>query len=372
MYCRFCGTMIPEDSSFCPKCGEKVSDENAPEVPAEENAGAKAQNAAAGDAGSAAEESSVPEKSGAECETTAEQKKKGSAAPVILMAAFCFADGCVRTLSHLNIRQIVFLTQQGIISNVFKDIALDFGTKLAVESVQQIIGIALVLLVILIRRRHLGKIKYKDLIVMGVYFVCSAVFGRLSDGISVSALNVFGDAVVMGLNNAAAIEIYIGAAILINWIVLAVFILARTDAVKFSKALWISASAAVFVFSVIYAAAAPRFARVLFMRGFPAEAVVYSVNALRMTFIFGWVKPAAELLAAFLYGRKRIGFVPALVYSPAVGIVNTACTAGAVAVMLWLHLRPGVIGLGEAAAYLLGILFMVIFSLCTGKKSNCN
>lgn len=372
MYCRFCGDVIPEDSVFCPKCGGKVSGENAPEVRESENADAKAQNAAAMDSYFAAEESWAPEKSGAECEIAAEQNKKGSAVPVILMAALCFAAGCVRTLSHINIRQIIFLAQQGILSSVFKDIALAFGVKLAVESVQQIIGIALVLLVILIRRRHLGKIKYKDLIVMGVYFVCSAVFGRLSYGISVSALNVFGDAVVMGLNNAAAIEIYIGAAILISWIVLAVFILARTDAVKFSRALWISASAAVLVFSVIYAAAAPWFARALFMRGFPAEAVEYSVNALRMTFIFGWVKPAAELLAAFLYGRKRIGFVPALVYSPAVGIVNTACTAGAVAVMMWLHLRPGVIGLGEAAAYLLGILFMVIFSLCTGKKSNCN
>lgn len=33
MYCRICGSRIPEDSVFCPRCGEKVLPFSAPESP---------------------------------------------------------------------------------------------------------------------------------------------------------------------------------------------------------------------------------------------------------------------------------------------------------------------------------------------------
>ena len=282
-------------------------------------------------------------------------KERSGAMPVLLMALACLIVGGANTVMSFNFTAF-FTFIKGGHTEAIPQLLMNFLANVGHDAIEQIVGIVLILVVILLRKKYLSGINYKDFAVMALFFVASIVFGKIgstSGQLSLTAtLNQDAIASVGVKNGVVAL---VAVPNLVNWLCLSVFVLAKTGAKKLSRIF----GGAVVLVSVVLSVVCCISARKLALLSYPESLASAAIPAVRVALLFSFVAFAVSILFWLLYGEGQLKFVVGIIYilvQPAllaILTVGTSIVGGAIgASKLGLGLAVSV--LAEPIAYVLG------------------
>ena len=329
MLCKYCGNEVSENNKFCSKCGGKVEAEIAPEaVPAE-----------------------------------AEPKKKNTGIiAAVIMAAVLLLQNLISFVSSLGFSSMWLNHKYGM---SLDHIITMFKTNLTLASVRillpAVLGAALVVAVILIRKNKLEALKIRDAITFCVYIIASGVLGYGLSLFSAYVTGRYGEFTLAAMSAANAVLALTSLSILTGWLVLAMFILARSGARVASLIFWICLTCLPLIGAVI----AIVFSMTLLRLYSTAPAVLDVASTyIRISALVNLIPGVVTPLFWYAYGSRKIGFVPAIIYGVFQPILNLGCgILGLFLVMNVFHLSMAYVGLGNALAYILGGTYVLIFAL---------
>ncbi|MBQ8896932.1 MAG: zinc-ribbon domain-containing protein [Clostridia bacterium] len=343
MYCKHCGRKLDEDARFCPACGKTV-EKDAAEEPVY----------------TPEEPVYVDE------EPTAAPKAKSPVLPAILMGVFLLVWNFITVLLNLNLRTLTTLIQQGL-DRGLRNFFISFSVNAGLVCVQAFIGAVIVLVVILIRRKKLASVTYKDLIAFAVFVVSVYVFNRLGGLITANAMNRYGGSIVAAKAASTSALSIAGFSTLLGWVGLAIFLLARSGA----KIVSLIAGICVVVFYFIVGVCLAVFAAPV-MRLFTTHSSVIedAIIFLRIGAIVMVLPVFVQLLFYWGWGSEKIGFIPAVIYGPVQGFLNLVLGSALT------YLLTGVIKTGlayvEAASvlpWLAGGVYLILFTVLGAVKA---
>lgn len=358
MYCKHCGRKLDEDARFCPACGKTVEKDVAEEpvyVAEEPVYVAEEPVYVAEEPDYAAEE---PEEA---------PKAKSPILPAILMGVFLLVWNFITVLLSLNLRTLTTLIQQGF-DRGLRNFFISFSVNAGLVCVQAFIGAVIVLVVILIRRKKLASVTYKDLITFAVFVVSVYVFNRLGDLLTAGAMNRYGDSIFAAKSASTSALSIAGFSTLLGWVGLAIFLLARSGAKIVSLIAGICVVVFYFIVGVCLAIFAAPAMRLFTPHSFVLESAVLF---LRIGAIVMVLPVFLQLLFYWGWGSEKIGFIPAVIYGPVQGILSFVLGA-CLTLICW-----NVIGLaGIYAELLTGILpwlaggvYLILFTVLGAVKA---
>lgn len=283
--------------------------------------------------------------------------KKAVAMPAILMAVVCYLGGWVDTMMSFDIATAIIFIQQGRTEQL-KAMLLSFAKVLTHDNAEQLLGLILVAVIIFLRRRSLENVKYKDVAVIAVWFVFSLGLGRVSSIL---------DHLLVSENMSHMANVAIGeksyvvsmftVPLLVNWLALAVFLLARSGAVKRAKTL----SGAVCAVSLVGSIAGCIFAGKLLTA--ISQNMANVINAAtplsRVAMLLNFLGVVTAMFFWYVYADGRLKVFGAIIYSAVQPILLTLLSAAFIFVGSSLmpdgKLGAGLVftGFGEPLAYLL-------------------
>ncbi len=343
MYCKHCGRKLDEDALFCPACGKTVEKDVAEEpvyTPEEPVYVAE--------------------------EPTAAPKAKSPVLPAILMGVFLLVWNFITVLLSLNLRTLTTLIQEGF-DRGLRNFFISFVVNAGLVCVQAFIGAVIVLAVILIRRKKLASVTYKDLIAFAVFVVSLYVFNRLGNLITANLMARYGGVIVAAKSASTSALSIAGFSTLLGWVGLAIFLLARSGA----KIVSLIAGICVVVFYFIVGVCLAIFAAPVMRLYTPYSSVLEdAVLFLRIGAIVMVLPVFVQLLFYWGWGSEKIGFIPAVIYGPVQGILNLVLGSGLT------YLLAGVIKTGliyvEAASvlpWLAGGAYLILFTVLGAVKA---
>ena len=357
MYCKHCGRKLDEDALFCPACGKTVEKDAAEEpvyTPEETVYVAEEPVYVAEEPVYAAEE------------PTAAPKAKSPVLPAILMGVFLLVWNFITVLLNLNLRTLTTLIPQGL-DRGLRSFFISFSVNAGLVCVQAFIGAVIVLVVILIRRKKLASVTYKDLIAFALFVVSVYVFNRLGGLITANAMNRYGGSIVAAKAASTSALSMAGFSTLLGWVGLAIFLLARSGA----KIVSLIAGICVVVFYFIVGVCLAVFAAPV-MRLFTTHSSVIedAIIFLRIGAIVMVLPVFVQLLFYWGWGSEKIGFIPAVIYGPVQGFLNLVLGSALT------YLLTGVIKTGlayvEAASvlpWLAGGVYLILFTVLGAVKA---
>lgn len=354
MYCKHCGRKLDEDALFCPACGKTV-EKDAAEEPVYV----------------AEEPVYTPEEPVYVAEEPAEAPKtKNPVLPAILMGAFLLVWNFITVLLSLNLRTLKVAIQHGA-GQGLRNFFISFGVNAGLVCVQAFIGAVIVLAVILIRRKKLASVTYKDLIAFAVFVVSLYVFSRLGNLITANAMNRYGGSIFAAKSASTSALSIAGFSTLLGWVGLAIFLLARSGA----KIVSLIAGICVVVFYFIVGVCLAVFAAPVMRLFTPLSSVLeHAVLFLRIGAIVMVLPVFLQLLFYWGWGSEKIGFIPAVIYGPVQGILSFVLGACLTLICwnvigfagIYAELLTGILPWLAGGVYL--ILFTVLGAVKAAKK----
>lgn len=341
MYCKFCGSQLDAGTSVCSACGRELGK---PAEKISESAVSEPVYVAEGPAGAEA----------------APVKEKAKILPAVLMGAFLLVWNFVSVLLGFNFRALGVYIEHGMMEAVVSQLT-SFGISAAFTLAQAFIGAVIVLVIILVRKRHLSSVTYKDLVVFALFTVSIYVFGRIGGIFDGALMSRFGTSYAAATGTATAILNIVACSTLLSWICLGIFLLARSGAKVLSPILagcvWLICALAGICVAVFTAT---------LVRLFNTSPVIVdqAVLAVRVGALGVIVISAVKLLFFWSWGSGKMGFVPAIIYGPVQGLINLLL--GYTVTWLFafeLHLGSVAFGLGEPIGWLVGGLYPLVFTV---------
>lgn len=243
---------------------------------------------------------------------------KNQLLPAILMMVLCFVFPIIKFVFSINFRAFSVLYQHGA-TEAISAMWISLGISLGHMCINQLLGLIPALLVFFLRKKRLSAVRYRDLVVVGVMLLGANLFSRLGAAANTATYNALGSSAAVAVSSAGSVINLTSGAVLLSWLGLTLFFLARTGAKKLSLILWAVLSAGGTVKAVLVAVFA-----VPLIRLFNAspEIVEMSSQYLRVAMLMSIIGPAVSLLFWYGLGSEYLHFVPALIYGPAMGVVS--------------------------------------------------
>ena len=284
-------------------------------------------------------------------------KEKSGVMPVLLMALFCLIVGGIDTIMSFSYTALFTFIKMGAKEQIV-ELLLSFAKTAGHDSIEQMIGIVLIVVILFLRKKHLSKVTYKDFAVMAIFFVANLVASKIATTSANVALNVMNTShlsafAVTTLRGTLALFTFPN---LINWLCLGVFVLAKSDAKKLSRIF----AGAVALISVICSVAGCIFAGKLagIMYAKFGAAMVAALPAIRIALLLNLFAVCVPVFFWLLYGEGQLKFVLGIIYAlvqpalVAVLVIGTSAVGAAIGTEK-LGLGLAVTTLGEPVALII-------------------
>ncbi|MBR4942232.1 MAG: hypothetical protein IKZ19_09570, partial [Clostridia bacterium] len=161
--------------------------------------------------------------------------QKNVAIPAILMGVLCLLSSGIETFMSLDFTRLFLFIREDSMDQL-RALLMGFVKVFSHDSAEQLVGLVIFIVILFLRKKQLSAIKYRDIAVLVIFFAAAVGLARfsailnkflISDNLSHMANVAVGEK-----TNAIAM---FSAPVLVNWLGLGVFVLARTGAKKFAR-----------------------------------------------------------------------------------------------------------------------------------------
>lgn len=290
----------------------------------------------------------------------AEAPKNRALLPAFLMGGFLLVWNFITFVLGINFRALKVIAQQvgwEMLRPQFAVIGINAGKTLA----QALVGAVIVLIIILVCKNRL-RVTYKDLIAFALFTVSLWGFGRL-EGLFTTVLtgHFVGSSHLAASSAASSVINLINSGVLFGWLCLAVWLLGRAGKKVLSPVLGGCILGVRFFVGICAAVFALPMLRLL---DAPESVIDIAAHIVRVSALLSLVPATVEMLFFWTWGTEKMGFVPAMIYGPAQGLLNLMLGyTGAFLVLSVFRLGAAYAGLGTLVAWLLGGVYPVVFAV---------
>lgn len=290
----------------------------------------------------------------------AEAPKNRALLPAFLMGGFLLVWNFITFVLGINFRALKVITQQvgwEVLRSQFAVIGINAGKTL----VQALVGAVIVLIIILVCKNRL-RVTYKDLIAFALFTVSLWGFGRL-EGLLTTVLtgHFIGSSHLAASGAATSVTNLINFGVLFGWLCLAVWLLGRAGKKVLSPVLGGCILGVRFLIGICAAVFAMPLLRLL---DAPESAIDIAAHVVRVSALVSLVPATVEMLFFWTWGTEKMGYVPAMIYGPAQGLLNLVLGyTGALLVFSVFRLSAVYSDVGLCVAWLLGGVYPVVFAV---------
>ncbi|MBR6773022.1 MAG: zinc-ribbon domain-containing protein [Clostridia bacterium] len=362
MFCIYCGAELPDKAVFCHKCGKETLK---PQTETQNTCSLEASPEGAYEIPAAEEQTVIPAEASDvvnAAENAVFEKKKNTALPVIIMGAAFFVASVIGFILSINFQGIRALKNQGAPEYALMVQYAGITIGIVKLAIQNLIGAILFSVVCLIRKKHLDKIKMRDIIPVCLLAFFPLVFSKLSSTYTVLMIGrALGERALAGVSSADSVLNIVNLGVLVFWIGLSVFVLARTGAKVISAIVWAGVSCIAFVGSVLLFVFAYQ---VLQLMSVSEDIIEIGGHYLRFNAAFSFVPVCISLFFWWSWGSGKMWFVPACIYGPMMEILSFVLgTLGVFLTVHVFHLGFAYVGIGSELATLLGGAYVLVFTV---------
>lgn len=290
----------------------------------------------------------------------AEAPKNRALLPAFLMGGFLLVWNFITFVLGINFRSLKVIAQHGgwaMLRPQFAVIGINAGKTL----VQALVGAVIVLIIILVCKNRL-RVTFKDLIAFALFTVSLWGFGRL-EGLFTTVLtgHFVGSSHLAASSAASSVINLINSGVLFGWICLGVWLLGRAGKKVLSPVLAGCVLAVCIAGRLCAAIFAPAVLRIFQT---PESVIDIAVGIVRISSLLSIIPAAVQMLFFWTWGTEKMGFVPAMIYGPAQGILNLMLGyTGAFLVLSVFRLGAVYTDVGLCVAWLLGGVYPVVFAV---------
>lgn len=290
----------------------------------------------------------------------AEAPKNRALLPAFLMGGFLLVWNFITFVLGINFRSLKVIAQHVGWEALRPQLAV-VGINAGKTLVQALVGAVIVLIIILLCKNRL-RVTFKDLIAFALFTVSLWGFGRLEGLLTTVLTGHFVGSSHLAASGAASSGINLfDFGVLFGWLCLGVWLLGRAGKKVLSPVLGGCILGVRFLAGICAAIFAPAVLRILQT---PESVIDIAVGIVRISSLLSLVPATVEMLFFWTWGTEKMGFVPAMIYGPAQGILNLMLGyTGAILVLSVFRLGAVYAGLGTPVAWLLGGVYPVVFAV---------